>query len=167
MKNRAALAAAFLVAFWAPVQGGCIGPAPATSEREWDEGCEGTQAGNGCLTLRVTVKDSVRKSSPDVLTGNIRWAIYKGGDVSAVGPGNHPKILNGERPESDFTAPDSAYEIPIPDLASQQYQVLGHLDHDLDYKDDAGELVTFPKDPFRLPGDRHIVSDLVFDYVHP
>lgn len=146
----------------------CLGgtPPPTESGTRFEGGCSATESGNACLTLRYFAAERVRGQAK-ALSGTLHWSVYKGGEVGVLGPGDHSPLATGAAEQVDLAAEGSYAEIDVPNLPSEHYQVLGFLDVSGSGSSSAvaGDPVTLPKDPFRIPPDRHFTLQVPLDYV--
>jgi hypothetical protein len=143
----------------------CLHQAPATQTVKWDAGCGGTEKGNACLVLRFTATPDMRKNAAPNLAGPLHWAVYKGGDVGLLGPGNNKEIYSGEISSVDLSQNAVAYDVYIPDVAPESYQALAYVDHGEKGHSGSGDPVTFPSGSFGIPKDAETQVDVVLDYL--
>jgi hypothetical protein len=145
---------------------GCLREAPNTQTVEWDESCRATESGHACLTLHFFVSEFVRDEAPGDLVAVLHWAIYRGGDVGLLGPGDSPVLYDGETDtEIDLSGLDASYDVHVPNVPPGEYQVLGYFDDDGKDEDSSGDPVTFPSDPFVAKADLRSRVDVPFDYL--
>ena len=143
---------------------GCMKDAPDTAPMEWEAGCQGTQPGNACLTLRFSLEEAIREQANGVMGGDLNWALYKRGDVGLLGPGNNAAVLDGKIENADFGPPGSVYELHLPDMPAQPYHILAYLDRDRSGNSSKGDPVTFPSDAFPVSADRRTQVDVRLNY---
>jgi hypothetical protein len=146
---------------------------PSASKKSLDTpGCAGTAAGHACLTLVFSVALETRKHAAGDLNGPFGWGLYKGGDVTILGPGSNAQMYGtpwppapGDLPVVDFSADGATYSVTLADIDAREYQVLASLDDNANFQDDHGDVMTFPGDPFEATANEHTVFDATLDYL--
>ena len=145
---------------------GCVKKPPATDAGSLDdELCSSTAEGHSCVTLRISANDEVRDHSNRPLRGPLNWALYRGGDVDLLGPGDHKSLYGDTIQNVNLEQPNSDYAITIADVTPQKMQSLAYLDTDNDGDSSSGDPVTFPSGPFDVPPNSHIVVKVVLDFL--
>jgi hypothetical protein len=142
---------------------GCGGAQPVENT---NEECPQATAGKSCITFTFKRKDSVKPSANGDFKGTLHWALYKGGDVTLLGPGENKALYEGEAPDVDLLPDGASTEIVIPEVEPQRFQLLSYLDDDMSGASNPGDPVTFPKDPFGVPANRHAKLEILFDYIY-
>jgi hypothetical protein len=124
------------------------------------------------LTLIFAVPAKTRSAAKGDLRGGFGWGLYKGGDVTLFGPGDHAQLygtpyppMRGDLPEVDLSAPDATFAVTMTNVPPGDYQVLASLDDDDSGGDSAGDPATFPSAPFGVSGDTHQTLDVALDYL--
>lgn len=149
-----------------PILSGCLREAPGTEVVDWAPECEGTEPGNACLMLHFFTTDSVRRNPPGDLVGVVHWSMYKAGDVGLFGPGDSPKLYEGQTDDQmDLSRAESAYDLHISNVPARSYQVLSYLDDNMDGDATDGDPVTFPSDGFLVHGDVKNIINVGLDYI--
>lgn len=144
---------------------GCIDDPPPTEQVEWDEeACAATQPGNACLTFKFTATSDA-KADADALIGEMRWALYRSGDVDLFGPGDNAPLYEGVAGTVDFSPDDAVFIDHLADVPAADYHILALLDLNGSKDGEDGEPVTFPSEPFQAPKDVRTQIDVVLDYV--
>jgi hypothetical protein len=132
-----------------------------------DPECAGTQPGNACLTLLFTVSDSVRQQAGDRCSGYAHWALYAGGDVGPLGPGDNPPLLGNSDHQVSLTAPGATDSLTLTNIEARSYQALGFISQQgPGHPSVPGDPVTLPSGSFDVPKNTHIQVTVVFDVVH-
>lgn len=148
----------------------------------WDAACAGTSAGNGCLTLHVSMTSDVYTSANTTyytaqthtphsgLTAPLMWALYNPSDVSDVGPANCAVAVNaGMDATADFSVQGSSVDIVIKDVTPQQYRALILLDELENLQPALGDPASLPHNwqAFNVPADVHTTYDIALDLITP
>lgn len=142
---------------------GCVGKQDI--EPYTEHPCPRASEGNSCVTFNYSITPDARKAAKGTMKGILRWAVYKGGDVTLFGPGNNRSMWGDDEFNTDLSMQDASVDVVIDDVPSGRYQVLAYLDEDGDDNNDSGEVATFPKEPFGIPPNRDITVKILFDFV--
>lgn len=131
-------------------------------------GCPETTPGNGCLTLRFMVADSVRDDAKRPIRGDLYWGLYRSSDVGALGPRSHKPVLSGEVPAVDLNGPGTSTDVNLPDVTARKYKAMAYID-----VQDTHAGTPVPGDPVTLPPHRpievspgsHVEAPVIFNFV--
>lgn len=143
----------------------------------WDAACADTPEGSGCVTLHVSMTDSVFYDQQSVkLAGNkslidpLLWALYKASDVTDTGPVNGAvRVDEGIVPSADFSVHGATVDIVIKDVAPQEYRALILMDEFGTLLPAIGDPASTPANfpAFDVPADVHTTYDIALDLVTP
>ncbi len=136
---------------------------PESGECSMGDECEGTTEKTACLQLTIRADPDIRKDKPDKLKGKLHGAVYKGGDVGALGPGDNENIYGDEINDVDLSTEESAVTMIFPNIQARDYQVLMYIDANGDDEANIGEIVTFPTDPFDAPANVKTCTEITLD----
>lgn len=131
----------------------------------WAADCGDIEPGKACLSLEFSLEESIREDAGGRMTGDLHWAVYRGGDVGLFGPGDHDSLYAGEIHGVDLAGSGSVYEIHLENVDAKDYQVLAFLDRDGDGESSGGDPVTFPSDAFGVRADLRTRVTVLLDYV--
>ena len=148
----------------------CLGSAQCGLKDEPQSGtcsmgdeCDGTLEQNACLELTIRADDDIRNDKPGKLKGKLHGAVYKGGDVGALGPGDNENVYGDEIEDVDLSGEASSVVMIFPNIEARTYQILMYIDANGDDEANIGEIVTFPTDAFDAPANQKTCTEITLD----